>query len=58
MCYDTKCSEKEALSGYIIKFLIKTLTSKSGKRLFPIKITKIERTKMSENKKIGENKKI
>jgi hypothetical protein len=28
---NTKCLEKEALSGHVIQFLIKTLTSKFGK---------------------------
>jgi hypothetical protein len=30
-CYNTKCSEKGALSGYVIQLSIKTLTSKFGK---------------------------
>jgi hypothetical protein len=31
MCYNKKCSEKGALSEYVIQLSIKTLTSKFGK---------------------------
>jgi hypothetical protein len=31
MCYNKKCSEKGALSGHVIQWSIKTLTSKFGK---------------------------
>jgi hypothetical protein len=31
MCYNKKCSEKDALSGHVIQLSIKTLTSKFSK---------------------------
>jgi hypothetical protein len=37
MCYNKKCSEKGALSGHVIQLSIKTLTSKFGKLINPIK---------------------